>query len=302
MLQAHYDGPLGYDVQLLDGQLGFSITGAFKTVGGALKSGASAVGGGIVDSANAVGSGIIQAGKALPSAAGAIAKGACGLVSNSSIQQGASIASKVPNPYAQGVSKGIAVGAGICNMAFPPKTPQMPTQTAGKTGVLPKMKVAQVLQAKSKLPPGSIQWQSSKTGQWIYAIPKGSALGMPVIDALNGMGLGAQGFISPWLKPGKFTSPYDIPPGQFKKAYWRRQYNWYDTNTADAPYRATWGISATHTVAGGGASPDPGATTVTEKAGKKATAPFYKKWWFWLAVAGGTAALGTGAYLIFRRK
>ena len=35
---------------------------------------------------------------------------------------------------------------------------------------------------------------------------------------------------------------------------------------------------------------------------KVTTVPFYKKPWYWVAVATGVAAIGTGAYLIVRRR
>lgn len=32
------------------------------------------------------------------------------------------------------------------------------------------------------------------------------------------------------------------------------------------------------------------------------TVPWYKKWWVWALVLGGAAAVGTGGYLIYRRR
>ena len=29
--------------------------------------------------------------------------------------------------------------------------------------------------------------------------------------------------------------------------------------------------------------------------------PFYTKWWFWGAIAGGVAVIGTGTYFLVRR-
>jgi hypothetical protein len=51
-----------------------------------------------------------------------------------------------------------------------------------------------------------------------------------------------------------------------------------------------------------GEVPDPvgvTAPTGTTNAGTE-DHPFYKKWWFWAAIGGGVAAVGTGAYLVMR--
>jgi hypothetical protein len=292
MLQAHYNGPLG-----------FSVQGATNSMKIAVNSGADAAAGGIINSANAVAAGVIQAGKMLPSIAAATAAGPCGLVRDPSIQQGASFASKAPSVWAQGTSKAVAAGTGICNVAHQPTSCSMPIQTAGwartPATVSPPTPGVTVTATPPALPPGSIQWQDSRTGQWIYAAPKGSALGLATIEALNGA-LGAQGFISPWLKPSRYTSPYAVPPGLYKKTLWRRQFNWFDVNTADNPYHSTWGVGESHTVVGSGSTPDPTAKTVTEKEGKAATTPVYKKWWFWTAI-GLAAAAGVGAVVYTRR-
>jgi len=47
---------------------------------------------------------------------------------------------------------------------------------------------------------------------------------------------------------------------------------------------------------------DPNVTVVEEKDIDAGITPFYKKWWFWAAVGGGVAVLGTGTYLIVRRR
>jgi hypothetical protein len=329
MLQAQLRDPFGREITLLDGmqgihggQLGFSIGGMISSIGSAIGSGASAVAGGVVDAANTVGGGVASGIKSIPSAVGGIASMACGVVNNSTVQQGAALASKVPSSYTQGAAAGVAVGSSICNMANPPKTS---SQTATKVNLMQfKPSMAAVQQtaaaaaqaapaqtaAQSQFPAGSIQWQSSKDGLWHYAIPKAVAKTMglgatPDIGLLGprigflGAGLG-QTFVDPWTKAAKFTSPYAMPT---LRQRWLRQYNWTSVNTADKPYLATWGLGETHTEVGAGAAQAPGVSVVTESAGKKATTPFYKKWWFWAAVGGGVLATGgTAVYFIRKRK
>lgn len=325
MLQAQLRDPFGQEITLLDGmqgihggQLGFSIGGMVSSIGSAISSGASAVAGGVVDAANTVGGGVASGIKAIPSAVGGIASMACGVVQNSAVQQGAALASKVPSSYTQGAAAGVAVGSSICNMANPPKTtttpttaqrlifqakPIMTTQKAAPTAAAPTAAAA------GQFPAGSIQWRSSKDGLWHYAIPKAVAKTMglgaapnigllgPKIGLLGGLG---QTFVDPWSKAAKFTSPYAMPT---LRQRWLRQYNWTSVNTADKPYLATWGLGETHTEVGAGAEAAAGVTQVTEKAGKKATTPFYKTWWFWAAVGGGALAVGgTTVYFIRKRK
>lgn len=318
MLQAQLRDPLGREITLLDGmhgihggQLGFSIGGMISSIGSAIGSGASAVAGGVVDAANVVGGGVASGIKAIPSAVGGIASMACGVVQNSSVQQGAALASKVPSSYTQGAAAGVAVGSSICNMANPPKAPT--TATAAKTLLFQAKPImttqaaaapaAAPAAAASQLPAGSIQWRSSKDGLWHYAIPKAVAktMGLGAVPnvSLLGAGLG-QTFVNPWMKPAKFTSPYAMPT---LRQRWMRQYNWTSVHTADKPYLATWGLGETHTEVGAGAEPAAGVTQVTEKAGKSATTPIYKKWWFWAAIGGGTLAIGgTATYFIRKRK
>jgi hypothetical protein len=296
MLQAHFRGPLGEDIQLLDGQLGFSVKGSVNTLETALRRSTFPLPGQVVNSANSVGAGIIQAGKALPAAAGVAANIGCGLVRHPATPQGAAFTSHVPNPFAQGIAKSVEVGTGICNMMSTPAMRAMPTQSSGWAPVRQRETVA----SSTALPPGSIQWQN-RSGRWTYAAPKtktlSGALGWATIKSL-----GAPGFVSPWIPPGKFTSPTAIVPGRFKKTLWQRQYNWYDVNTADSPYRTTWGIGETHSIVGMGPMAVMEAMVVTEAEGKNATTPIYKKWWFWALIGGGAVAIGGSTYTIYKRR
>jgi hypothetical protein len=315
MLQAQFRDAYGQEIALLSEYDGGELAGfwsAVKSVGSAIGSGASAAAGGVVDAANAMGGGIAQIGKSIPAAAKGIASTACGVVNSSLAQQGASMASQIPSGYTQGAAAGIAVGSSLCNMANPPKVPQQPTQFTAKSFLLQAKPAMTTMTAKpmatkpaaaaaAQFPAGSIQWRSSKDGLWHYAVPKAVAksMGLGATPDVGLLGLGA-GFISPWMKPSKFTSPWAVPS---LRARYQRQYNWFDVNTADAPYRATWGMGESHAEVGAGAEKAPGVPEVTEKAGKKATTPFYKTWWFWAAVGGGTLVLGgTATYFIRKRK
>lgn len=61
-------------------------------------------------------------------------------------------------------------------------------------------------------------------------------------------------------------------------------------------------LGATHVIRATSPTQVPGIAVVTEAAGKAATDPVTKKWWFWALLVGGVFAVGTGGYLLFRRK
>jgi hypothetical protein len=120
-----------------------------------------------------------------------------------------------------------------------------------------------------KFPAGSIQWQN-KLLTWTVAIPKGTMLsGHPGLGAyVHGFGLGAH------------VHGFGLGNAALGNS----------------------GFGETHVVATTSATAVPEVRVVSESEGKRATTPFHKTLWFWAAVAGGVATIGTGTYLVFRRK
>lgn len=321
MLQAQLRDPFGREITLLDnGQLGFSIGGMISSIGSAIAGGAGAAAsaaGSLVNATTAVSGGLIAGLKPVGSILSSAASLACGVVQNSAVQQGAGIASQVPNPYAQGAATGVQVGNAICNMANPPRTATSATAAAPAvtmTALHPMVATAAAAPAAAATyPAGTVTWKSSKTGMWVVAVPKAVA---------KSMGLGATpltllgpkppfGFMGPKIgllgaaaPQQKFQDAWPYGGIPAKNALYMRQYNWTSVKTADSPYLATWGagLGGDLVVAGSSATQPAGVTVIAESEGESRSTPIYKKWWFWAAIGGGLLATGTATYFVVRKR
>lgn len=244
--------------------------------------------GAVVDS---VGDVITTTGSAFESIGRAAGNAWCDVTTHPAAQTAAALAALSPDPYAKGAAAGMAVNAAVCSAARGPGTPTTaPGQVPGQaSGLL--IRQAAVVSKKPKtiaqrLPPGSIQAQIPGTDKWAYAIPKGA-----VLTPLSGNGLGSSWSGRDFVSPSARSLDQRI----------RRQYSWYDVNTADQPYLVAWGMGAMELQPVVGEKSDK-ATIVDPKTLKNKTTPLIKKWWFWAAIVGGATALGTGGYLVYRRR
>ena len=202
------------------------------------------------------------------------AKTACGIINNpmaGGIATGL-LTKAVGSDTGNSITKAAGYASQACGSMFPKKTT---TQTQKTTGTTPTKKPA-----AKKYPAGSITWKN-KMGVWVIAIPKGTMLSGSGLGALvHGFGLGDG-------QLGALVHGFGLGSSDVGFIY---------------PQIGDPGLGETHTVVGTSATQPTGVQVVTEKAGKSATTPIYKKWWFWAAIGGGVVTLGTGGYFLFRRK
>jgi hypothetical protein len=145
--------------------------------------------------------------------------------------------------------------------------PQKGAVTAPTTPTTPKAGTRPVTTptapAKKQYPAGTLYYLDPKTRMYMVALPIGAGLGCVGGDCMMGLGQYVL-FPGGWGALGADAT--HTPP----------------TPTAEQP----------------GAPAQQTTKDVVEKA--SGTTPFWKKWWFWTAVGGGTLALGTGTYFVLR--
>lgn len=223
----------------------------------------------------------------------------CGVAQNESVRQGAGMAANLPDPRAQGVAQGVNTANAICSAVGPKPKTAAPVPAAGVQPIK-QMKVAKV--ALPKYPAGTIGAFDPKMARFRIAIPIGAGL--------RGYGFG-YGFGNGLPVPVN-PVPADMPlhallqHDSLKIRAPQKSGNWWAVNTADYPYKATFGLGAamTHQEVAAEASLPMGVAQVPLSLFNKSTGqtPWFAKPWVWAAIGGGALAVGGGAYYVMRRR